>query len=617
MLNFWKLILPPQFKTRSGTVLCLAFFLLLGHFMNAQNRALADSLETLYLSGNFDYKDQFGILKGLMIHHPNPDKVIQYGEELLEIAQAMDSSHFFVQVNLERGNALRLKGNLTEALSSYFQASQFALDYNLEDWQGKVNVAIADIYSIMGNHSNALAYYEDALLILRKLNDSLSIGTALMNMGDEFFNYGKLESALHNFQESKKIFQSLNYTAGIAYTLGNEGLVYAQQGNDLKAENNLQEAIQMLEELGDFYPISVYLTYMSDIYLDRRNTKRAQSYANQSLELARQYGLKDQISEAYLQLSEISEALNSPAQSLSYYKEHITYRDSVNSIVAVQEMADLRTSFEVSQKQAEVDLLTKDNEIFELRVKRQRLLTYGSLSLLVLVGLLGIGVFQRFKYAEKTSRIIQEEKNRSENLLLNILPEATAQELKEKGFVKARKIKSATVMFTDFVDFTMLAKNVDPELMVRSIDHYFKKFDEIITRYGLEKIKTIGDSYMCVGGLYSDKSDQAVEVIQAAKEILKVVDKVRLDRNELIQFEIRIGIHTGPLVAGIVGNKKWQFDVWGDTVNIASRMETNSVTGMINTSEITYNKIKDQFATKFRGEIEVKNRGPMKMYYIL
>ena len=216
----------------------------------------------------------------------------------------------------------------------------------------------------------------------------------------------------------------------------------------------------------------------------------------------------------------------------------------------------------------------------------------------------------------RTKILIEEEKNRSETLLLNILPEETARELKQSGKVQSKKFESVTVLFTDFKGFTKLVESVEPKRLIRSLDYYFKKFDEITTKYGLEKIKTIGDSYMCAGGLPTASKTHARNVINAAREIINLVSTELKATDDLIHFEIRIGIHTGPVIAGIVGLKKWQYDIWGDTVNIASRMESNSEAGMINLSETTYYEIRDEYPCEYRGEVEVKNRGALKMYFL-
>jgi adenylate cyclase len=236
---------------------------------------------------------------------------------------------------------------------------------------------------------------------------------------------------------------------------------------------------------------------------------------------------------------------------------------------------------------------------------------------LVLVFLIAIGLFRRYRFIQKTNTIIEAEKKRSDDLLMNILPEETAHELKHNGKVQAKRFESVTVLFTDFEGFTQYAENLAPEKLVESIDYYFSKFDAIIEKYDLEKIKTSGDSYMCAGGLPFPTDDHAHKMIYAAQEILDFVTESYMD-NPLQQtrFKIRIGINTGPVVAGVVGTKKFAYDIWGDTVNIASRMETNSIPGKINISENTYQLIKDSFECEYRGEVEVKNRGMMKMYFV-
>jgi class 3 adenylate cyclase len=353
---------------------------------------------------------------------------------------------------------------------------------------------------------------------------------------------------------------------------------------------------------------------MSAIFLENDDSQTALEYAERSLSLATQYSLKDEISQANLILSKIHEQLGNTRIAFDYYKNHVLYRDSVNNIGAVQKMANLRTDYEVSQKQVEVDLLEKEATIISLQTKRQQILLYGILALLISVGIIAFVTFKRYRFERETKKIIEAEKNRSEELLLNILPEEIAEELKNEGKVKAHRFNSATVLFTDFKSFSSLAENISPEKLVESIDFYFKKFDEITTTFDLEKIKTIGDSYMCVGGIPVETEDHATRVIQAAQAMMEFTSEPKPEH--IVQFEMRIGIHTGPIVAGIVGIKKWQYDIWGDTVNIASRMESNSVEGRINMSETTYELVKETFECEFRGSIDVKNRGVWKMYFL-
>lgn len=247
------------------------------------------------------------------------------------------------------------------------------------------------------------------------------------------------------------------------------------------------------------------------------------------------------------------------------------------------------------------------------------------LALLALLGLgaaaLGFryrGMKQHNEELKIKNEIIEAEKAKSEELLLNILPSMVAQELKMNGEAKARRYNSATVLFTDFVNFSGISKELSAEKIVDLLDRYFKIFDEIITKYNLEKIKTIGDAYMAVGGLPNADVGSPVNVVNAALEIQKLLERHKKEatkRGEVF-FEARIGIHTGPLVAGVVGSKKFAFDIWGDTVNVAARLETGSLPGKVNISAATYALIKDQFECESRGEVPVKNIGSVEMYFV-
>jgi len=219
---------------------------------------------------------------------------------------------------------------------------------------------------------------------------------------------------------------------------------------------------------------------------------------------------------------------------------------------------------------------------------------------------------------EERTALLAAEKTKSDQLLLNILPEQTAEELKANGKAIPRRYENVSVMFTDFKGFTRITASMDPAQLVDEIDHYFAAFDRIIDKYGLEKIKTIGDSYMCVGGLPRENPNHVQDVIHAAREIVEVMWKDKLAREKVNKhhYGIRIGIHTGPVVAGVVGLRKFAYDIWGDTVNTASRMETNSEVWKINVSGTTYEAVKDQFPFDYRGKVEAKNKGMIDMYYL-
>ena len=222
------------------------------------------------------------------------------------------------------------------------------------------------------------------------------------------------------------------------------------------------------------------------------------------------------------------------------------------------------------------------------------------------------------RLVEKQNELEAEQK-RSDRLLLNILPEETAKELKSFGIAKPKRHENVTVMFTDFVEFTKQSENIPADELVSDIDFYFREFDEIISKYNIEKIKTIGDSYMCVAGLNGNDGDEhAVNMIHAAFDIMHFIEKTKLERTKRQKpyFNIRIGINSGAVVAGVVGSKKFAYDIWGDSVNVAARLQQSSEPGRINISNSTYLQTKDQFVFTSRGKIAIKNRGELEMYFV-
>ena len=232
--------------------------------------------------------------------------------------------------------------------------------------------------------------------------------------------------------------------------------------------------------------------------------------------------------------------------------------------------------------------------------------------------IVAIGSYNRYKYVRRTNKIIQEERDRSKELLLNILPEETARELETNGHAQTRYYESVTVLFTDFKGFSTIAGKLSPQDLVAELNDYFGAFDEIVGQYNLEKIKTIGDAYMCAGGIPTPNDTNPMNAVQAALAMQEYMAKKNATRKEkgLDVWELRVGIHTGPIVAGVVGKRKYAYDIWGDTVNIASRMESNGEAGKVNISDSTYQRIKEHYQCLYRGKISAKNIGEVDMYFI-
>ncbi len=238
------------------------------------------------------------------------------------------------------------------------------------------------------------------------------------------------------------------------------------------------------------------------------------------------------------------------------------------------------------------------------------------LSALVIVLLL-LCLFQVLfnKEIDRVERLLKNEHQKSNQLLLNILPKSIAERLKIKTEIIADKYAEASVLFADLVGFTEISSSMLPSKLVGIIDDIFSRFDSIVDKFSLEKIKTIGDSYMIAGGVPIENDNHAELIAKAALEMQSAIKDFNQENNENI--DIRIGIHSGPLIAGVIGNKKISYDIWGDTVNIASRMESHSENGKIQISEATYHFIKGKFQIEKRGEIDIKGKGIMKTYYLL
>ncbi|MFP4288143.1 MAG: adenylate/guanylate cyclase domain-containing protein [Bacteroidales bacterium] len=260
----------------------------------------------------------------------------------------------------------------------------------------------------------------------------------------------------------------------------------------------------------------------------------------------------------------------------------------------LERMVSERTHELITQK----DLLLKTNR--ELEMQKRNMIDQGMMM-------------------EEINELLQKEKEKSDHLLLNVLPKAIADELKIQGKSTAHSYPVVTVLFIDFVGFSVFAETLDPNLLLEDLHFYFANFDDVTRKYNLEKIKTIGDAYMCAGGLYENAGAQSVKsTIYAAFEISQFMKDYAEEKNSLNEtfLDCRIGIHTGQVIAGVVGKSKFSFDIWGPTVNVAKRMESACEPGKINISEDTYKYIKDDFICSSRGLITVKHEKKVRMYYV-
>ena len=301
-----------------------------------------------------------------------------------------------------------------------------------------------------------------------------------------------------------------------------------------------------------------------------------------------------------------------------YHLKYEFLKDRLYNNEKDKKLANLQFDFDLQKKEGEITNLKKDNILRESEVKRQRLAKNAFSIGFILVFILAFAIYRNYRIKAKSNRILDRKNLEIEGLLLNILPVEVAAELQTTGQATPKHYDNVSVLFTDFKGFTSIADKMSPEEVVEELNTCFVAFDNIIGKYNLEKIKTIGDSYMCAGGIPGHDPDHVCNMIKASLEMLAFIESYNKNRleKELPVWDIRIGVHVGPVVAGVVGKKKYAYDIWGSTVNIASRMESNGYPGLVNISAATYEQIKDQYTCNHRGKIYAKNVGDIDMYFV-
>lgn len=326
-----------------------------------------------------------------------------------------------------------------------------------------------------------------------------------------------------------------------------------------------------------------------------------------AIDLMKDYGSRNNYKDAYAVLAKLDSINGHWKDAYTNHMLHIAYRDSVKNDETTKETIEAQMRFSFDQRAAGIKA---ERDKKDLRQSIIRNVSFG--------GLFFAMIFSLVVYRQR-NRISKEQKT-SEALLLNILPADIAEELKKNGQAEARNYKRVSVLFTDFKAFTEVAEQMTAKELVSEINICFQAFDSVMIKYGIEKIKTIGDAYMVAGGLPKPTENSVKNTVLAGLEIQDFITHSRSKRltYSLKSFDMRLGIHTGPVVAGIVGRTKFQYDIWGDTVNTASRLESTGKIGQVNLSKETYEFIKDDpmFILQSRGLIQAKGKGLMEMYFV-
>lgn len=522
---------------------------------------------------------------------------LSYYQNALNFFQLIEDSRGVATAYNNIGNIYDSQGNFTESLSYYLASLKIFEQLSDKLHIGVLYNGIGLVYKQQGNYNEAISYYLASLKIKEEFGDRHGIASSYNNLGIIFHEQCNYHESLNYHLLSLKMREEIGDKNGIAVSHNNIGNAYRELGKHSDALTQYSISLKIFREIGSNYGIAHSNISIGQSYTGLKKYQKAIHYLLKGLKVAKDIGKATEIKHALKALYELKKVEKDGMAALEYYEKFVAVEKELVNTETQNKIAGLQFGYQIEKKELEI--------VFERKKKEELQVSYD---------------------------LLDKEKKRSEELLLNILPETVSQELREKGSVTAKSFENVTVFFSDFKGFTIVSEKLSPQQLVDELHICFSAFDRIMEKYGIEKIKTVGDAYLAVSGLPLANPNHAYDLVNAALEIRNFM----LERNESMNsqntinhtltssiqlehfssFEVRIGIHSGPVVAGIVGIKKFAYDIWGDTVNTAARMEQNGETGKINISEATYKLVKDKFETKFRGEIPAKNKGNLKMYFV-
>ncbi len=611
------------------------------YFSQIYDSALAYSTEAIRLSEHIDYKQGLALAftdRGRIYNEQgNYPEAIENFQRAREVYESIGDKKLTADSYNLIANAFHLLGDYPNALKNQFAALKIREEIKDEEGIAWSYNNIGTVYRIQGDYEAALENYQSSLKLLKKFNDLRMIAIAYNNIGNVYTLQGKHTDALASYYSSLKIRMQAGDKKDIAASYLNIGDAYCdlyekdsvtkevtvetpdQQIYVIPREHWLDTAMhtqliaqEMINEFGNNYYSIFNLSGMGRINLLRKNYRASIDLYTKAYAIAEEQQAVDLQKEIAGYLSDDYDHLNDPANSKKWYVKFVAHKDTLFNQLKYDELTRARLKYEFDKKEESAKAVQdKKDALAKIELDRQkRTRTLFQAGFVLVLFFAGIFFYQRNN--------IRKEKNRSDDLLLNILPSEVASELKLTGAAGTKSFNNVTVMFADFVNFTRITERMSPEALVMEIHTCFSAFDHILQKHKVEKIKTIGDAYLCAGGLPVPDPDHATNVVKAAIDIMAYMqERARLKESiNDIPFQLRIGIHSGPVVAGIVGVKKYAYDIWGDTVNIAARMEQNSLPGRINLSSKTHELIKDKFNCSYRGKIEAKNKGQIDMYFL-
>ncbi|MBB6002525.1 adenylate/guanylate cyclase domain-containing protein [Arcicella rosea] len=591
----------------------------------------------------------------------NSKKALTYYENSLKIYQSINEYQKIGDCFNSIGTIYYFKGDYFKTL--FFFKESLGWQIKAKNKKGIADILnnIGVIYYSLGNYLKAVEYYRQAIVIQEEIGNRKNVATITENIGAIYSKVKDYPNAMRYINKAYAIFKSINDRKGIAKMLIEIGYISMEKGNFDKAFEDFNQSLKIAVEEKDKQLELEVLSNLGELFYKQSDFQKAQYYFNLCFQYAKEidnvrYKSVSQIAigNIFRQLKKDNEAiekcstglklaeklgaisvkkdaceclyksykyLNNSKLALQYYEKSNAFKDSLKAEEASNRMMNMEF-----QKQQLMDSIVyvKKRNIIEQKHKeeiqkkeKQRNIIIASLCFMLVVA---IGLWSSLNFVRKSKKALSIEKNRSEALLLNILPAEIAEELKQKGSVNARDFSLVSILFTDFKSFTQTAEKMTPHLLVEEINVCFKAFDLISEKYNIEKIKTIGDAYMAAGGIPHPDENSLKNIVLAGLEMQAFVIQRAIENQQYQKpfFEMRLGIHAGPIVAGIVGVKKFQYDVWGDTVNTASRIESNGMVGKVNISESLYHLIKDEecFTFEYRGNIIAKGKGEIAMYFV-
>ena len=572
-------------------------------------------------------------------HQCDYPNALEYYFKALKIYEEIGNKIGIVRVTGNIGSVYASQSDYPKALEYFFKGLKMSEEFgDRKNSIARFTISIGTVYQNLNDYPKALEYYFKTLKMNEEIGDKNGIAEVTCDIGSVYQNQSDHPKALEYFFKALKMDEKIGNKKGMAINIGNIGEVYTAQKNYTMAIEFAQRALKMDEEIGykrgaAFQLSNMGIAYVSlvtdtfhingvtaateipegiykpngDIPKDKTaRLRKAIDYLQKGLAIGKEINAPDVMQPCYEHLAEAYKLKGDYKKAMEYADNYRAIKDSVFS----KENSNKIAKMENDRKQYGDSLKTAAaKKVADIKAQHQRNYEYIGAGIIVL--LIGFTFLVTWN-----NKLLSKERKRSDNLLLNILPEEVASQLKDTGAAAAKQFDDVTVLFTDFVNFTSAGERMSPQALIDELNTCFKAFDEITDRHNVEKIKTIGDAYLAVAGLPTADPKHAENIVRAAIDINAFMQD-RLAKLGNGTFDIRIGIHSGSVVAGIVGLKKFAYDIWGDTVNTAARMEQNSEAGKINISQTTYELVKDKFTCEYRGEIDAKGKGMLKMYYIV